>query len=198
MAAVSAPAALRNRTVILEVLSDLLPSKCDVLEIGSGSGEHAEHFVAALPGVRWPCRDLRETLAAIEARTSLLPAESLPAPLELDVRDPPWLADTFDIVYSANTAHIMALDAVEQMLSLGSRVLGDGGRFMYYGPLRIEDKFTSDSNCQFDLGLRNRNPEMGIRDLEWMDEQAGENGMLPEALYGMPSNNLFRVWKKGY
>ena len=192
----SAPSAVRNRAVILDVLQDRLPTDAEVLEIGSGTGEHAVHFAKALTGVTWHTSDLVEHHLTINRRIAERQADNVMAPVELDVRDSGHWQRAVDVVYTANTAHIMGADAVTDMLALAGRILVPAGLLIVYGPFRVGNKFTTASNERFDSSLRASNSEMGIRDLEWMDGLAEGNGLDRTVWMAMPSNNFIVVWAK--
>ena len=194
-----APACERNRRPILEVLEkELADSRC-VLEIGSGTGEHAVHFARALPHVTWQTSDLPENHPGIRAWLAHAGLPNTRPPLDLDVgavgRDK-LSAMCFDSVFSANTAHIMSIRAVADMFSLAGRLLPAGGIFCLYGPFNFDGDYSSQSNAAFDASLRRRDPEMGIRDLAELDRFAGEAGMQRVRLYAMPANNYIAVWSK--
>jgi len=191
------PATERNREPILEVLEKELADAQSVLEIGSGTGEHAVYFAPRLSWLEWQPSDRAENLAGIGAWLQTHPAPNLREPIELDVNRPPGLDRFFDAVFSANTAHIMSLDEVSRMFRLVGRVLDREGRFLLYGPFNREGRFTSDSNAHFDASLRDRNPDMGIRDLGDLDAMAAAAGLVRMQLHPMPANNFIAVWQSG-
>jgi cyclopropane fatty-acyl-phospholipid synthase-like methyltransferase len=115
--------------------------------------------------------------------------------VSLDVSQPPACKEQFDAVFSANTVHIMSESTVVEMLAVVRERIRPGGRFLLYGPFRIDGQFTSDSNRQFDHSLRSRDSDMGIRDLEWLDELATTAGLRRIASFAMPANNLMLVWQ---
>lgn len=191
-----APATARNREPILEVIADWFADCRHVLEIGSGTGQHAAWFGPRLPQLTWHTSDVAGNHADIRAWLEQADADNLRPPLALDVLADPDPDGDFDAVFSANTAHIMGEDAVRAMFALAGRILPPGGPFCLYGPFRIDGEFTSDSNAAFDASLRNRDAAMGIRDLEWLDELAGTAGMERAALVAMPANNFIAAWRK--
>ncbi len=167
-----------------------------LLEIGTGTGQHAVHFAAAMPHLVWQPSDrpgaARHCLGWIEeaALTNVLP------PVELDVALGKWPVDSIDGAYSANTAHIMAWEEVGAMFAgLGKR-LGTGGQFCLYGPFNYNGTYTSDSNRQFDQHLRSQAPHMGIRDMDDLLGLAERVGFRLESDYEMPANNRLLVWHK--
>lgn len=192
----NAPATERNRDPILAVLQvEFLDAK-SVLEIGSGTGQHAVYFADRMPHLRWQTSDRQENIDGIEQWMTESEGNNLVAPLILDVQETKVLEGKFDAVFSANTAHIMSFAAVECMFALVGNILPEGGKFCLYGPFNVDDKFTSDSNRDFDASLKSRDPAMGIRDLAALDRLAGTNDMRRAALYAMPANNMLAVWSK--
>ena len=189
-------AAERNAPPVLEVLRRELKDSSRVLEIGSGTGQHAVHFVAALPHLMWQTSDQDENHPAINAWVRAADLGNLMAPLSLDVQHAEIESLAYDAVYSANTAHIMSYAAVVDMFSKVGEALCPDGVFCLYGPFLLQGKFTSPSNAQFDAGLRARDPAMGIRDLEALDELATSSGLQRSSLYALPANNMLAVWCK--
>jgi len=190
-----APATRRNRDSILEVLTTEFETCSAVLEIGSGTGEHAVYFARHLPHLTWQPSDRPPNLAGISAWVDDAALENVPAPIPWDVLEGRWPRGAYDAVFSANTAHIMSERAVEAMFAASGSVLRDGGKFALYGPFNLGGKPTSESNRQFDESLRARDPAMGIRDLEWLDEIAMAADLRPCRRYAMPSNNMISVWR---
>lgn len=186
----------RNTGPILEVLSREIRDCKDVLEIGSGTGQHAVAFGQAMPHLSWQTSDLEENHAGIKGWIEASGASNVLPPRPIDVRAARIEAERYDAVYSANTAHIMSFEAVGAMFELVARTLRSGGLFCLYGPFRLDDRFTTQSNADFDQSLRARDPLMGIRDLEAVDTFAAKQGLRRERLYAMPANNLFAVWRK--
>jgi len=191
-----APATHRNRDAILSVLRDEFARSSAVLEIGSGTGQHAVYFAAALPSLTWQTSDREENHAGINEWVSSAALDNVLAPLSLDVEKTSAVAGSFDAVFSANTAHIMNIQAVECMFRLVCNVLLAGGVFCLYGPFNQNGKFSSESNERFDQSLQNQDPVMGIRDLEKIDSFAGDAGLRRASLYAMPANNMIVVWRK--
>lgn len=191
-----AESAARNAAPILEVLQQELRLARSVLEIGSGTGQHAVFFAAALPHLRWQTSDREENHAAINAwiRDTRLP--NIRKPILLDVLDASPIPDQYDAVFSSNTAHIMSPAAVAAMFVLVGRLLRNGGVFCLYGPFLIDGEFTTPSNRQFDASLRARDPSMGIRDLADLDRLGQGHGLHRSGLYALPANNMLAVWLK--
>lgn len=192
----NSPASERNKRPILEVLRKEFGSVQHVLEIGSGTGQHAVFFGAELPHLTWQTSDLPENHATILQALQRDRLRNVKPPLELDVARAEALAMEADAVFSANTAHIMSIHAVERMFELVGRVLPDGGVFCLYGPFNFSGQFSSDSNARFDESLRQRNSSMGIRDLDDLDGFARRSGMSRIRLYAMPAMNYIAVWQK--
>lgn len=191
-----APATARNQLPLLQVLREELAACHAVLEIGSGTGQHAVFFGAQLPGIRWQTSDVQAHHDGILAWLQHARLDNVLEPVRLDVLQDPDPVGEFDAVFSANTAHIMSIDAVVAMFSLVGRLLPAAGPFCLYGPFRIAGAFTSDSNAGFDASLKARDPAMGIRDLEYLDELARAAGMERTALIAMPANNFVGIWRK--
>lgn len=187
----------RNKGPILEVLRKELRDRGNVLEIGSGTGQHAVFFGEKLPHLTWHTSDLPENHAAIRQWLDSARLKNVRSPLALNVSGPGEPAVTPpDAVFSANTAHIMDIDAVRDMFSLAGRLLPADGVFCLYGPFNFGGDFSSDSNADFDTSLRSRDPSMGIRDIEELDRFAADAGLSRVRLYAMPANNHLAVWRK--
>ncbi len=192
----NAPAALRNSNPIFEVIRDEFKICKAVLEIGSGTGQHAIFFASKMPGLSWQTSDLQKNHDGINAWLAEADLDNVMAPLELDVEEPLQTDEKFDAVFSANTAHIMSIDAVECMFRIVGDCLIDGGKFCLYGPFNLKGEFTSDSNRNFDASLKSQNSAMGIRDLAILDGFAEANSLRRSDLYAMPANNMIAVWTK--
>lgn len=184
-----------NKSPILSIIQPILSKHNQVLEIGSGTGQHAVHFAQALPNTIWQCADLAENHSAINAWLAAYPSPNLRAPIVFDMNSPHWPSGT-DAVYSANTAHIMAWPLTQKMVAFVATQLPSGGHFLLYGPFNYNGQFTSDSNAQFDVWLKENSPERGIRDFEKVNEIAEVNGLEIEADHAMPANNRLLVWRK--
>ncbi len=193
----SAPATERNRDAILGVLTREFRAATSVLEIGSGTGQHAVFFAESFPALRWQTSDRLENHAAINAWVEDAGLDNVLSPLEIDVLDVDSVAGHYDGIFSANTAHIMSFAAVIKMFGLVGRVLSDDGLFCLYGPFNLNGEFTSESNAAFDRSLKSQDASMGIRDLEAIVDLAGQNGMRELRRYTMPANNMLVVWQKG-
>jgi len=193
---VTAESCERNKGPILEVLRRELASARSVLEIGSGTGQHAVYFAAQLPQLTWQASEVPALLPALEERLRLARAANLPAPLALDVRTTPWPAAPVDAIFSANTLHIMGMDGVRDFFRGTGAALGARGSLCVYGPFNYRGAYTSDSNAQFDAWLKARDPHSGIRDFEVLDALARAAGLALAADHAMPANNRTLVWRR--
>ncbi len=191
-----APAAVSNSGPILGVIRDVFADVSSVLEIGSGTGQHAVHFSREMPHLTWQTSDLEENHAGIRAWLDDARLPNVRAPVIVDVLTAQLAPSSFDAVYSANTAHVMSLAAVEKMFDLVGSVLRRGGPFCLYGPMRQNGEFNTASNARFDAKLRGQDPAMGIRDLEALDRFAERKGLRRTQLVAMPANNHLVVWIK--
>jgi len=190
-----APACDRNREPILVVLRKHFATRRAVLEIGSGTGQHAVYFAAALPHLTWQTSELEENLPGINAWLSEAQLPNTPSPIVLDVRHP-WPAERYDAVFSANTLHIMHWSEVEQLFAHLQSALAKDAVVAIYGPFNYRGRFTSDSNRAFDQWLKARGPHMAVRDFENVDTLARSCGLTLLDDIDMPANNRLLVWRK--
>ena len=181
---------------ILEVLRDELSNSRSVLEIGSGTGQHAVYFAATLDQLTWQTSDRVFNHSGINAWIDFSDLDNVLPPLDIDVLITIEVEGDYDAIFSSNTTHIMSMVAVRRMFALAGRTLPVEGIFCLYGPFYIEGTFTSESNQSFDRSLRAENPEMGIRDREVLDDIANANNFERVRLYAMPANNMIAVWQK--
>jgi SAM-dependent methyltransferase len=179
----------RNRGPILEVLKRVFSNTRFVLEIGSGTGQHAAYFAPELPHLVWQASDVADNLPGIREWMSE------PPPIELDV-DKEWPRLDVDAVFSANTCHIMSWPQVERMFAGVGRLLPAYGVFALYGPFNYGGRHTSESNARFDAMLRARNPASGLRDVDDIVRLAALNGLGLEEDNAMPANNRLLVFQK--
>jgi hypothetical protein len=182
-----------NKSFILDELRKHFVNANRVLEIGSGSGQHAVHFAPNLPHLQWHCADQTEYHSAINAWIDDFPSDNLHRPINLSFPTDPWPPLHFDGVFTANTAHIMLKDQVELMMKTIAEQLPKGGVFCQYGPFTINGKFSSQSNADFHEQLieNGRGGYRGIEELEaWVPSLA-----LKE-IVSMPANNLMLIWHK--
>jgi SAM-dependent methyltransferase len=195
--ALVAPAVARNRDPILAVLRDVLPPRGVVLEIASGSGEHAAYFAKALPGIVWQPSDAdASALASIRSYRDAYGVSNLLPPLRIDARDPPWPVDKVDAVLSINMIHIAPWNACEGLFLGASQTLRPGGKLILYGPFNIDGKFTAESNEAFDASLKARDASWGIRDLADVSACAVRNGLRLVKQVKMPANNQTIVFSR--
>lgn len=191
------PAVARNREPILEVLRRVLPTAGLVLEVASGSGEHAAYFAQQLPALLWQPTDLNPgALASISAHRSAAAAGNLLAPLYLDVLSPEWPIDHAEALVCINMTHISPWAATERLMAGAEHILGNDGVVYLYGPYRIEGRHTARSNEDFDAWLRLQNTEWGVRDLGELQTLAQKYGLKLEETIPMPANNLSVVLRK--
>lgn len=186
----------RNRDPIFAVIQPLLAARRAVLEIGSGTGQHAVYFAAKLPHLIWHTSDREMYHAGIQLWLDEAALENVRPPLSLDVTQTPWPAMTVDAVYSANTAHIMHWPEVEAMFAGVGGLLPAGGIFLLYGPFNDHGCYTSDSNRRFDEQLKSRDPLSGIRDAEALDRLAQQAQLQARGDVAMPANNRILWWEK--
>ncbi len=186
----------QNKQPILDVLRERFGHPGTVLEIGSGTGQHAIFFSEQLPHLRWQPSDREENLQGIELWRIDSDASNCLIPIELDVAGSPWPEDEFDYVFSANTCHIMHWPEVEKMLNGIGAVLKAGGICCLYGPFNKNGDYTAPSNQRFDAWLKERDPEMGVRDMEAIRDTAAESGLVLKNEIAMPADNFILVLKK--
>ncbi|MBP1180974.1 DUF938 domain-containing protein [Methylobacterium sp. PvR107] len=194
-----APAATRNRAAILAALRPHLPNAGLVLEIAAGSGEHALHFAAALPALRWlpsdPDPEARASIAAWRAHSG---TPNLLPPVAADARDPAsWPVAQAAAVVCINMAHIAPWEATVGLMTGARRILPTGGILFLYGPFFEDQRETAPSNRAFDLDLRSRDPAWGLRALSDVDAAARREGLRRRARIAMPANNLSLVYRTG-
>ena len=195
----------RNREPILAVLRRHLHDRTRVLEIGSGTGQHAAYFAAQLPHLHWQASDHPDYLPGIAERLAqaALPNAPAPWPLQAVLAPHPGLAPLpapplgFDAVFSANTLHIMSWAHVQALFAGLPAVMADNALLCIYGPFNDGGAFSSDSNRQFDAWLKARDPDSGIRDAEAVDALAAAQGLRLVEDVAMPANNRLRVWRRG-
>jgi hypothetical protein len=195
--ALTAPAVARNRDPILAVLREVLPAAGTVLEIASGTGEHAVHFAAALPHLVWqptdPDAQARGSIAAHAAAAGL---SNLLPPLELDAAAPVWPVTRAASLVSINMIHISPWRATQGLMAGAARVLPAGAPLYLYGPYRRHGQHTAPSNAAFDESLRARDPEWGVRDLDEVVALAAGHGLALQRSVAMPANNLSVIFRR--
>jgi Methylase involved in ubiquinone/menaquinone biosynthesis len=190
-----APSCERNQGPILEVLLRHFADTRRVLEIGSGTGQHAVHFATAMPWLQWQCSDRVENLPGVALWLDEAALPNTPPAIEQDV-DGSWPDTTFDAVFTANSLHIMGWLQVEAFFAGVGKVLQENGLLIVYGPFNYDGAFTSDSNRAFEQWLKDRDPASGIRDFEAVDALARGIGLVLEEDSAMPANNRCLVWRR--
>ncbi|SFD36864.1 DUF938 domain-containing protein [Methylobacterium sp. 13MFTsu3.1M2] len=193
--ALTAPAVARNRDAILAVLREILPDRGTVLEIASGSGEHAVHVAAALPGLDWLPSDpepaARRSIAAHALRAGLA---NIRPPLALDAAAAAWPVARVDGIVCINMIHIAPWAATEGLMAGAGHALSAGGVLFLYGPFREADRPFAESNAAFDASLRARDPAWGVRDLDAVAAEAARHGLSLVRRVAMPANNLSLIF----
>ncbi|MGA7538777.1 MAG: DUF938 domain-containing protein [Steroidobacteraceae bacterium] len=185
----------RNRGPILEALRDHFADRRRVLEIGSGTGQHAVHFAAALPHVIWQTSDLEPNLPGMRLWLEESGLSNLPQPIALDVTGP-WPDASFDAIFTANTLHIMSWPQVRALFEALPAVLTPDALLAVYGPFNYDGRFTSESNASFDTWLKRRSAQSGIRDFAAVDELASARGFALVEDRPMPANNRTLIWRR--
>lgn len=186
----------RNRAPILALLREHFADRHHVLEIGSGTGQHAVYLAAVMAWLTWQCSDVADNLPGIRMWLDEAGLANTPRPVELDVARGPWPAQNFDAAFSANTLHIMGWPEVEALFVGLDAVLADDATLAIYGPFNYDGDYTSGSNREFDGWLKARDPCFGIRDFEVVDGLARAIGLRLVADETMPANNRMLVWRR--
>ncbi len=186
----------RNKGPILEVLETAFANAASVLEVGSGTGQHAVHFGSALPHLTWQTSDLPDNHAGIRMWLDEAKLANVRAPLLLNVDDDRWPIGHADAIFTANTLHIMSWEHVGRLFTGAGRILNPGGSLCIYGPFNYNGAHTADSNARFDAMLRARDPQNGIRNIEDVNELGLHHGLKLEADHSMPANNRLLVFRK--
>jgi len=187
----------QNKKPILDVLKQYFHEVDSVLEIGSGTGQHAVYFAEQFPHLKWHCSDQAENLSGIKMWLKDSAVDNVAGPLLLDVNQGLWPLDKTSAIFSANTVHIMGWPSVESMFEGIGKILDTGGIFCLYGPVNYNGKFSSESNARFDLWLKQRNPVSGVRDFAALQVLAEKANLTFVKDHEMPANNRILVWKKG-
>jgi SAM-dependent methyltransferase len=191
------PHVARNREPVLEVLRRVLPPRGLVLELASGSGEHAAYFAANLPALNWqPSDPDAAALASIAAHRAAAGAPNLLPPLRLDATSAPWLVERAEAVVCINMIHITPWAASEGLMAGAARTLPAGGVLYLYGPYRIDGRHTAPSNQEFDTRLRAQSAQWGIRDLADVTALAAHHGLSLMETAAMPANNLSVIYRR--
>lgn len=185
----------QNKEPILEILKSEFADCHRILEVGSGTGQHAVFFSEQLPHLQWICSDLEENHAGIQMWLDEAQHNNVEGPLLLDARED-WPQLHADAIFSANAIHIMSWQAVQGMIKNIGKVLTSGGKLCLYGPFMVNGQHTADSNAQFDVWLKNRDPLSGIRDVTDLTTLLNLQNMELVNDYEMPVNNRILVWQK--
>ncbi|MDP8993667.1 MAG: class I SAM-dependent methyltransferase [Pseudomonadota bacterium] len=192
-----APAADRNRAPIAAVLRDVLPARGTVLEVASGTGEHAVYFAHLFPQLRWQPSDADpEALSSIEAWAADADAPNLLAPVVLDAASDSWPLERTDAILCINMVHISSWRTTVGLMRGAGRLLPQGGPLILYGPYRRAGVPTAPSNQAFDESLKARDPEWGLRHLEEVAAEAEANGLGLERVVEMPANNVTAIFRR--
>ena len=186
----------QNQTVILDQLKKLFIEAGEVLEIGSGTGQHAVFLTEHLHHLKWQPSDLEAEHVGMKMWFDEVSHNRISPPLILDVDMPEWSVDKKEYVYTANTTHIISSAQTEKMFNHVGQLLKCDGLFVQYGPFNYNGQYTSASNANFDIWLKQRNPESCIKDFEVVQKLAIDNGMSLVKDISMPANNRILVWKK--
>ena len=186
----------QNRDPIFEVIQPLLKASKKVLEVGSGTGQHAMYFAKKMPHLIWQTSDQQSYHEGIKLWLADAQLDNTPTPIALNVSSDTWPDEQFDVVFSANAVHIMGWDNVIDFFANAPKLLSSGGLFILYGPFNYNQQYTSESNARFDIWLKQRDPQSGIRDFEALDKLANNAGMKIKEDYALPANNRILVWEK--
>lgn len=187
----------RNKDPILKVLREILPETGLVLEIASGTGQHAVHFAGALTGLEWQPSDVDEDLrASVEAWRAEAGHPNLRAPVHLDTTSQTWPLEAADAIVNSNMIHIAPWEVCIGLLEGAARILPEGGILYMYGPYKIGGRHTAPSNEAFDQSLRTRDPSWGIRNLDDVALEARRRGLHLIKTVQMPANNLSVIYRK--
>lgn len=186
----------QNREPILHIITPLFAPLKHILEIGSGTGQHAVYFAAKMPHLIWQPSDLEASQRGIQMWVDEANLANVRTPIYLDVRQPQWPELHVDAVFSANTTHIMHWPEVQALFAGVGQLLPPEGLFVLYGPFNYNRQYTSESNASFDNWLKARDPLRGIRDAADLNQLAEKTGMTLYEDYAMPANNRILCWKK--
>lgn len=186
----------RNKQPILDVLQNYFTDIRTVLEVGSGTAQHAVFFASHFPELEWQTSDLPQNLAVIQQRIAESGLGNLPDTLKLNVTDTDWPTAAVDAIFSANTLHIMSEESVPHFFRGSGQAVVDGGWLVVYGPFKYDGAFTSASNARFDLMLRESDPSMGIREFSELNQYAEQAGFSLSNDIAMPANNQCLIWRK--
>lgn len=184
----------QNREVIGQLIEPFLNGRASVLEIGSGTGQHAVYFASQFPYIRWQTSDLTENHGAIQAWIDDSHLDNVLSPIALDSTGL-WPDRQYDILYTANTVHIMSAFEVEKLFINMPACMYDSSLFLLYGPFNYQGQYTAESNARFDQWLKRRDPHSGIKNFEWLAELGQQTGLNCIHDFDMPANNRMLVWE---
>ena len=184
-----------NKSPILTLLIESFSNSKNVLEIGSGTGQHAVHFAPNMPWLSWQTSDVRDNHHGISQWLNEHPSDNLLHPIELDLNNP-WPIENIDAIYTANTLHIVSWPLVQAFFSGVAQHLAQQGKLCIYGPFNYQGQYTSESNADFDIWLKERDNESAIRDIEAIKVLAENAGLLLVNDYAMPANNRLLIFTK--
>jgi cyclopropane fatty-acyl-phospholipid synthase-like methyltransferase len=186
---------VQNQSPILNIIRPLLLNASTVLEIGSGTGQHAVFFAKQMPHLTWQASDQSQYLSSINAWINEADLDNLPGAIEHDVTQP-WADTKVEVIFSANTTHIMSWEMVVDFFNGVGRSLDTDGIFILYGPFNYNGQYTSQSNANFDLWLKDKDSSSAIRDFEALNQLAQKSGLSLVTDYVMPANNRILHWIK--
>lgn len=189
-----ADSCVENRGPIQQVLQQYVTDRATVLEVGSGTGQHAVYFAEAFPHLSWQTSDLLENHAGIQAWLDESALPNLLPPILLDSMGP-WPDAQYDLIFSANTLHIMSRQAVQQFFIQAPRCMHKNSVMLVYGPFNYNGQYSSESNVRFDSWLKQRNAESCIKNFEWLQDIAAESGLECVKDHEMPANNRILAWQ---
>jgi len=191
-----AESCVQNQQVILEVLKAFFVEQGEVLEIGSGTGQHGVFFTQHMQNLLWQPSDLLDQHAGMQLWFDEVDHERIKSPLELNVDDEVWPITEKDYAFTANTTHIISSEQTERLFKHVGNCLKQGGLFAQYGPFNYNGEYTSESNARFDVWLKQRDPNSCIKHFETVQQLAGKNSMQLLEDIEMPANNRILLWKK--
>jgi SAM-dependent methyltransferase len=183
-----------NKVPILNVLKEVFLDRKRVLEVGSGTGQHAVYFGAQLQHLLWQTSDVQQNIDGIQAWLNEANLPNVLTPLTLDVNDALWPIGNFDAIFNANTVHIISWLEVQRLFNHLAHAAIPGAVMCFYGPYNYNNQFTSESNARFDASLKVRDPNSGIRDFELINALAASHGFTLQKDVAMPSNNRLLAW----
>lgn len=186
----------KNKGPILSVIQPLFAELKTVLEIGSGTGQHAAHFAEQMPHLTWQCSDRKINLPGLQLQLEEKALGNTPLPITLDLFENLWPNQPIDAIFSANAVHIMPWAGVEILFEGAGNALAKGGHLVLYGPFNYGGNYTSESNARFDQWLKRQDPESAIRDFEAIEKLATAAGLTLQRDYPMPANNRILHWLK--